>query len=177
MVTGTVSYFRCGRLDLSLASDLRRLPRSTLLCNGGTSPHTNRWDSHHIQNTWWADLIAAMINRVAMGRRLDAVCEKLRPPAREAHKCNGVMTYSHASWARQKLFNGAGFTEAQQSLTDLHDCVVQGPGGDSHQSGKRIVQLQNQVDRSRNRQGAHDQGSDYGWVPGCEEAEAGKDDG
>jgi hypothetical protein len=57
--------------------------------------------------------IGAMINRTAIGRRLDAGGEKLRPVQDKRTKCNDFMTYGHADLSPAELFNGAGFTEAR----------------------------------------------------------------
>jgi hypothetical protein len=118
-------------------------------------------------------LIAAMINPAAMDGR-DAGGETLGHSAEMEWFCDLQSCLPGPGTSSSK---GAGFAEPQLSLTDLRDGVVQRGRGDSHQPGKGVVELQNQVDRSRNRQGADDEGSYHGWVPGCEKAEAGEDDG
>ena len=83
-----------------------------------------------------------------------------------ASESKPLINYSHGDLRLAETFqNGQCAGEAQRSATDFYDSITQGSVGDSHKSGEGAIQLQNQVDRSRNRQGAHDQGSDYSWVP------------
>lgn len=96
---------------------------------------------------------------------------------RPASESKPLITYSHGDLRlAEALQTGNVRARLSESSTDFYDSITQGSLGDPHKSGEGAIQLQNQVDRSRNRQGAHDQGSDHSWVPGCEETEARKDD-
>ena len=61
-------------------------------------------------------------------------------------------------------------------FTEAGECVAHWSAGDLHQPLERLVQLQDEEDRTRNRQRTGEQHRDDGGVVRREQAEGGEDD-